>query len=97
MRRVFTGTTPGADGPGYDDFLRALGATELADQMTAKLDAAIAKANALPDSFLGALSSSYPAIVATHGAVKEFTDDLKSQFLTVLSLEIPDDVAADND
>jgi uncharacterized protein len=97
LRRVFTGMTPAGDGPGYDDFLRALGATELADQMTTKLDAAIAAANALPDSFLGALTSSYPSIVATHGAVKQFTDDLKSQFLTVLSLEIPDDVAADND
>ena len=97
LRRIFTGTLPATDGPGYDDFLRALGATELADQMTAKLDDAIAKANAIPDSFLGALSTSYPSIVATHGAVKLFTDDLKSQFLTVLSLEIPDDVAADND
>jgi uncharacterized protein len=97
LKRVFTGTTPTADGPGYDDFLRALGATELADQMTAKLTDAIAKANAIPDSFITALSSDYPSIVATHGAVKLVTDDLKSQFLTVLSLEIPDDVAADND
>jgi hypothetical protein len=28
---------------------------------------------------------------------KLFTDDLKSQFLTVLGLDIPDDVATDND
>lgn len=97
LKRVFTGTTPAADGPGFDDFLRALGAPALADQMTANLDDAIAKANAMPDSFIGALSSDYASIVATHGAVKAVTDDLKSQFLTVLSLEIPDDVAADND
>ena len=30
-------------------------------------------------------------------AIVAFTDDLKSQFLTVLALEIPNDVAADND
>lgn len=97
LRRVFTGTTPAADGPGFDDFLTALGAAELATNMTADIDAAIAKANAIPDSFIGALSSDYASIVATHAAVKLVTDDLKSQFLTVLSLEIPDDVAADND
>jgi predicted lipoprotein len=108
LRRAFTGTAPAADGPGFDDFLRALGQPELADRMTAALDDAIAKAAALPDSFVGALTTDrdgdldvdaadYPEIVAAHAAVKLFTDDLKSQFLTVLALEIPDDVATDND
>jgi hypothetical protein len=36
-------------------------------------------------------------VVQTHAAITLFTDDLKSQFLTVLALDIPDDVAADND
>jgi hypothetical protein len=36
-------------------------------------------------------------VVATHSATKAFTDDLKSQFLTVLGLDVPDDAAADND
>jgi uncharacterized protein len=97
LRHAFTGATPTADGPGFDDFLRALGSDALADRMTANLDAAIARANALPDSFTGALAQSYAAIVDTHAAVTLFTDDLKSQFLTILALEIPDDVAADND
>ena len=35
--------------------------------------------------------------VATYRAIDMFTDDLKSQFLTLLALEIPDDVAGDND
>ena len=65
--------------------------------MVADLDGAVAAANALPDSFLGALGSDYDSIVATHAAVKLFTNDLKSQFLTVLALDIPDDVASDND
>ncbi len=65
--------------------------------MTANLDAAVAKANAMPDSFMGALTDNYAAVVATHAAINLFTDDLKSQFLTVLALDIPDDVAADND
>lgn len=97
LREAFTGTTAVADGPGFDDFLRAVGQSELAERMTTNLDAALAKANALPDSFASALQTSYAAVVETHVAVNLFTDDLKSQFLTVLALDIPDDVAADND
>ena len=86
-----------SEGIGFDDFLIAVGHTELATSMLADLDAAIAKANALPDSFLTGLSSNYAAIVDTHTAIRQFTNDLKSQFLTVLALDIPDDVASDND
>ena len=97
VRAVFTGKTATVDGPAFDDFLREVGSTELADRMTASLDNAIAKATALPDSFLTALTTHYADVVSTHAAIKLFTDDLKSQFLTVLALEIPDDVATDND
>jgi uncharacterized protein len=97
LREAFTGTTPAADGPGFDDFLTALGHPEVAARMLGKLDAAVAAANALPDSFLTALTADYDKVVATHRAVNVFTDDLKSQFLTLLALEIPDDVATDND
>lgn len=97
FREAFTGTTTTVDGPGFDDLLRAVGHAELAERMTANLDAAIAAAAALPDSFLAALASDYPTVVALHAALDVFDDDLKSQFLTVLALEIPDDVAADND
>jgi predicted lipoprotein len=94
LREAFTGTTTRADGPGFDDFLVAVGHAELA---TANLDTAIAQAAALPDSFLTALDQEYAKVVSTHAAVRSFTDDLKSQFLTVLALEIPDDAATDND
>lgn len=97
LREAFTGTTATANGPGFDDFLIALGHAELAARMTASLDASIAQAAALPDSFLTALDQEYPKVVSTHAAVRSFTDDLKSQFLTVLALEIPDDAATDND
>lgn len=87
----------GKDGVSFDDFLRAVGQADLADRMVANLDGAIAKANALPESLHAALSANDGSVVATHAAVTLFTDDLKSQFLTVLALDIPDDVAADND
>jgi predicted lipoprotein len=97
LREAFTGKTPTKDGPGFDDMMIALGQPELATRMTASLDAAIAATAALPDSFLTALDTDYAKVVATHAAVRAFTDDFKSQFLTVLDLEIPDDVATDND
>jgi predicted lipoprotein len=96
LREAFTGTAA-VDGPGFDDFLIGVGHPEVAQSMTADLDAAIADANALPDSFLTALSTDYQQIVTTHAAVKQLTDDLKTQFLTLLNLEIPNDVATDND
>jgi uncharacterized protein len=98
LREVFTGTTTAtATGPGFDDFLGALGHTDVSDRMVSKLDAAIAAADALPDSLLTALATDYAKVVAAHRALTAFTDDLKSQFLTLLALEIPDDVATDND
>jgi predicted lipoprotein len=95
LREAFTGAP--ADGPGFDDFLRALGHGDVADRMTMNLDAAIAAAAQLPDSFVDALTNDREKVVAIHGAVTAFTTDLKSQFLTLLALELPDDVPTDND
>ncbi len=97
FRDSFTGTTATADGPSFEDHLRALGATDLADRMLASTDAAIARADALDDSYLTALTEHRDDVVALHVALRALTDDLKSQFLSVLGLEIPDDVAGDND
>ena len=97
LRAAFTGTIDGADGLGFDDYLIAVGATDLATRMVGNLDLAITRADALPESFLTALASDRASVVALHATTKAITDDLKAQFLTVLGLEIPDDVAGDND
>ena len=97
LRQAFTGTAAAADGPGFDDFLRGVGATDVADRMTMELDAAITAASALGDSYMATLTNDRDKVVAAHTAMRAFTDDLKSQFLTLLALEIPDDVATDND
>lgn len=96
LRQVFTGGVE-ANALGFDDYLTAVGHGELATRMLGNLDAAIAKAAALPESYVGALVDNRAEIVALHGTLRLFTEDLKSQFLTVLALDIPDDVAADND
>lgn len=97
LRAAFTGTVDGADGLGFDDYLVAVGASELATRMVGNFDLAITRADALPESFLDALATDRAGVVALHAVTKAITDDLKAQFLTVLGLEIPDDVAGDND
>jgi predicted lipoprotein len=97
LREVFTGTVGGVEGPGFDDYLRFVGAGELADRMTTSIDAAIAAVDAIPVEMKQAIVDAPTQVAAAHAAAKAITDDLKTQFLTVLGLDIPDDVAGDND
>jgi predicted lipoprotein len=92
--RVFLGH---AAGVGFDDFLRARGADDLADEMIADLEQAIAAAEAIPGTLTNALASDPDSVRAAHAALKVFTDNLKSQFITVLNLTIPREGAGDND
>jgi predicted lipoprotein len=87
----------GVDRVGFDDFLHALDAGPVADQMSATIAAAIAAAEAIPGSMEDALQSDYQTVVDAHAGVKAATDLLKSQFLTVLGLDLPDGGASDND
>jgi predicted lipoprotein len=95
--RAFRAVFTGGDGLGFDDFLAAVNAAELSTTMLADLDAAVAAVEAIPGDLGTAAVDAPEAVAAAHAAVKRVTDNLKSQFLTVLSLDIPDDVAADND
>lgn len=94
-QRVFLGGD--TSGIGFDDFLRALGASALADRMATNLVAAIAAVDAIPGSFEDALASNPQSVRDAYIALKAFTDDLKSQFVTVLNLEVPREGAGDND
>lgn len=99
---MFRGYGPGqspddATGLGFDDFLRAAGADELADTMIADIENALAAAQAIPGSLSEALAGDYQSVVDAHTSVKTVTDNLKSQFLTILGLDIPNSAAGDND
>jgi len=88
------GTTAGV---GFDDFLHAVGASDLAVEMTTDLANAIAAVEAIPGTLTEALADDPTAVRDAYIAVKEFTDDLKSRFVTVLSLRIGQEGAGDND
>lgn len=97
FQRVFDGCDAAAD-KGIDDMLRGIGQTALADQMSADIVAAIAVADALPSSDLVSLVQSDTASVdALYAAIKRITDELKTDLVTVLDLELPKSVEGDND
>jgi predicted lipoprotein len=92
MRGGFTGSSQG-----FDALLAARGAKPLADQMVKALDDAIASVGALTVPVDEAVISQLDDVKAVHAKVKAFTDLLRSQFVTVLNLRVPQEGAGDND
>lgn len=82
---------------GFDDFLVAAGGDALATTMIADTLAAAEATAIISDPLSTALTDDYQSVVDAHTAVKAITDNLKSQFLTVLGLDLPDSAAGDND
>ncbi len=93
-RMLFTG---GDDGPGFADLLVEAGAADLADDMRADFDAAIAALEGDSTPLDRLIADDLDGAQALHGHVKAITDDLKSRFVLVLDLDVPASGAADND
>lgn len=92
---VFSGD--GTAGRGFAWYLEDMGATALADRMTGQLDAARSAAGAIPGSLTDALSNDLGAVTNAHAQIQMFTTDMKSEFVSVLNLTIPQEGAGDND
>jgi len=98
FRMIYLGDRPpDSGGLGFDDFLLGVGASDVAEDMGGRIDAAIAATADIPGTLEEALVADREAVVNAHAQVRAVTDALKSQFLTVLGLEIPDGAAGDND
>ncbi|MBP9113473.1 MAG: imelysin family protein [Polyangiaceae bacterium] len=83
---------------GFDDFLRAAGGTQLADDMEKALKDVEAALVAIPETDLKpALVNSLPAVKELHAALKRLTDLMKTQFASLFDFEIPVRVEGDND
>ena len=95
--RSFRAIFDGGSGMGFDDFLAARGAAQLATQIQTDHDAAIAAVNAIPGNLGEAIVSAPESVAAAHAAVKKITDELKSQFITTLALELPEGLGDDGD
>ncbi|MDI3287995.1 imelysin family protein [Polyangium sp. 15x6] len=97
FRMLMSGCKDG-EGVGFDDVLVALGATALAEKMSADVNAAIAAADAVStDDLAEAITQDPESVTKLHAAVKRITDSLKTEFVTVLDLELPQAVEGDND
>lgn len=96
FRKLFVSCNADPNGLGFAAYLRAAKAAPLADRMTQNLDAAIASARAIEDPSLRAALTD-GRVRGLYDAVKLVTDDLKTEFVTVLDLELPQEIQGDND
>jgi predicted lipoprotein len=94
---LFLGAEPGTDALGFDDLLVDMGASDVAADMAQATEAAISATEAVPGSFVEALEQDPASMEAAHSAIQVLTDLLKTDFVSVLELELPDRAAGDND
>ncbi len=96
FRAVFTG----GDELGFDDLLDMLDQDALRAEMLTDIDDAIARADLLAsnhETLATALESDRDGVLALHADIVRITTNLKTQFLTVLDLELPDRAEGDDD
>lgn len=97
-RLLIEGCDGNYGGLGFDDMLYAVGQDALARDLAAAIGQAVAAADAIQEDDLGAAITNERAKVdALYAAVKAVTDRLKTDFVSVLDLEIPRRVEGDND
>ncbi len=97
-RRLTEGCGEGFSGTGFDDLLEASGADALAAKLRERNAAAAAGIEAVPgDDLAQTLAQDKPAVRALYEVVKNVTDVLKTELVTVLDLELPQSVEGDND
>lgn len=98
FRRLLEGCGPTFDGLGFDDMLASVGATALAVTMRERVVAAQAALEAIEEpDLVQALAKDPLSVRALYDAVKGLTDLLKTEFTTVLNLELPQGLEGDND
>ena len=98
FRRLFLGGQP--EDPsrhGFDTYLRDIGRENLANDLVQDMDAMVEAAQDVEPPLPGALSSDAERLRTLHTAISDVTTTLKSQFVSVLALRVPQEGAADND
>jgi predicted lipoprotein len=99
FRTLFLGGPPEkAVALGFDDLLIAIGQSAVAEEMAEAIQSALNAAATIDEDTLGqALASDPDSVRDLHAAVKQITDVLKSDFITMLDFEPPNAAAGDND
>ncbi|KPK17274.1 MAG: hypothetical protein AMJ62_02165 [Myxococcales bacterium SG8_38] len=97
FQALFLGSSPGTDALGFDDLLIDMGAPDVAADMAQAIADAIAATEAISGTFFEALEQDPTQMEAAHSAIRQITDLLKTDLLSILDLEQPDRAAGDND
>ncbi len=99
FQRIYHGGAPfDSAALGFDDWLDALGATELRAELAASIAAAIAAVDAIEEDDLAVTLAKDPKrLEDVHLAVRNLLDLYKAQLVTVLDLHPPSDAPTDND
>lgn len=96
-RRFVVGCAETGEGLGFDDWLRAAGAGDLADRTVVTALEAIAAVEALDPPLEVSLLTETDKVRGVYDAIKAANDLLKTELVTVLNLELPMVVEGDND
>ena len=97
FRRLFQGCGGNYTGLGFDDWLDAIGASDLRARMLTALDGAQKAIDDLDPPLEVSLTQNTDRVWAVYTALKQLTDLLKSEFVSVLDLELPAGAGSDND
>lgn len=97
FRRLFQGCGAQNRGLGFDDWLDAVGATDLRMRMLTALDGAQAAIDGLDPQLEVSITAHTDRVLDFYAALKALTDLIKSEFVSVLDLELPAGAGTDND
>jgi predicted lipoprotein len=97
FRRLYQGCGPDHEGVGFDDWLIAIGMSDLNERMLVALVSTEVALTSIDRPFAEILAGDTASLVAVHTALKMLTDLLKTEFVSVLNLDLPAAVEGDND
>jgi predicted lipoprotein len=98
FERLLMGCGPGGTGLGFDDLLAAVGAQAVADKLATSLSSSRAALDALTEpTFEEDIQKNPNGVRALFDAMRSNSSTMKSEFATVLDLELPKKVEGDND
>lgn len=97
FRAGYLGLDGEIDGPGIDDLLDFVGASELDDRIQAALAAAMEAVDAIEGPLVVAVIERNEQVVAAIDAIDALTTLLKTELITILDLDLPMRAEGDND
>lgn len=97
FRDAYLGAPEGTEGPGFDDLLRSVGATELDARVQAQIAAAFSAFDAIEGNLEAAVVSDHADVVVLHDALRLLADTFRVEVVTILDLSPSMRIEGDND